>query len=226
MVENNIQTTQLDAQGVEALLSGALILSKHAELGPKVFILPFGDMVKVFNPKKGLTHRHWYPKYRQFIDNAFELEARHIQTVHIRHIYHFVDRDAYAVRYTPLPGRDLRSLMEHNTETLMPMLFDFMVSLHDKGIYFRGLHLGNIVYCDAGGLGIIDMADMRFKRRPLGMMHRVRNMAHMVKRPEDQALFRQYGWQRLLEDYCQVAHIIGWKRKWLDVLGKVYMRRM
>lgn len=222
MVENNIQISELDAKAFEALLKDALILSRHGILGPKVFILPFGDIVKVFNPKKGLTRRHWHPKYRQFIENAAQLHIRHIKTVAIRHIYHLSERDAYAVRYTPLAGRDLRSLMPGNMPILMPTLLDFMASLHDKGIYFRGLHLGNILNCDTGGLGIIDMADMRFKNGSLNMAYRVRNLAHMVKRPEDCTLFESYGLTRLLDEYCAHAGIRGLTRIWFNILVNVY----
>lgn len=222
MRANNIQTTKLDAKGVEALMADAIILSSHAVFGPKVFILPFGDIIKVFNPKSGFTRRHWHPKYLQFIENAAALHAHHIKTVTIHHIYHFKDRDAYAVRYTPLPGRDLRSLMAQNTDALMPVLLDFMASLHEKGIYFRGLHLGNILLCDSGGLGIIDMADMRFKRWSLGMQARVRNIAHMVKRPEDRGLFQAYGLDKLLAQYCDIARITGLHRTWFNLCWKYY----
>lgn len=223
MVANNIQTTALDAKGVDALMADAIILSRHAVLGPKVFILPFGDIVKVFNPKAGITRRHWHPKYQQFIDNAAALHALHIKTVVIHHIYYFTERKAYAVRYTPLGGRDLRSLMPQNTESLMITLLDFMATLHAKGIYFRGLHLGNILHCESGGLGVIDMADMRFKRTALGMAYRVRNIAHMIKRPEDRALFEAYGIDRLLAQYCDIALITGLHRRWFYFLAKYYI---
>lgn len=223
MVANNIQTTVLDNQAVEALMADAIVLSSHGVFGPKVFILPFGDIVKVFNPKSGITRRHWHPKYQQFIDNAAALKAHRINTVSIHHIYHFAERQAYAVRYTPLAGRDLRSLMPQNTETLMVTLLDFMALLHSKGIYFRGLHLGNVLLCESGGLGIIDMADMRFKRSALGMAYRVRNIAHMIKRPEDQALFEAYGIERLLAQYCDIAHITGLSRVWFNIFAKYYI---
>jgi hypothetical protein len=223
VAENNIQTTDLDARAVEALLADALILSTHSSFGPKVFVLPFGDMVKVFNPKAGLTKRHWRPKYKQFIDNAITLRALHIKTVMVHHIYHFKERGTYAVRYTPLPGRDLRGLMPQNTASLMPTLLDFMATLHEKGVYFRGLHLGNILLCDQGGLGVIDMADMRFKRRALDMGLRVRNIAHMIKRPEDRALFESYGIQTLFTQYCELAHIRGLRRLWFNFLAKKHL---
>lgn len=222
MQVNNIQTTVLDAEATQALMADAVILSRHAILGPKVFILPFGDIVKVFNPKSGVTRRHWRPKYLQFIENAQKLHALHINTVNIHHIYCLADRKAYAVRYTPLPGRDLRSLMAHNTDTMISQLLDFMVTLHDKGIYFRGLHLGNVLLCDAGGLGIIDMADMRFKRSALGLLYRVRNIAHMVHRPEDQALFQSYGMKKLLAQYCDIARITGLRRRLFMFLAACY----
>ncbi|MOA52408.1 hypothetical protein D3C78_1757000 [compost metagenome] len=54
-------------------------------------------------------------------------------------------------------------------------------SLHQSGIYFRSLHLGNIVVTPEGKLGLIDVADMRFLRSPLSARLVKRNLQHFAR---------------------------------------------
>ena len=57
--------------------------------------------------------------------------------------------------------------------------------LHERGVYFRSLHLGNVVQTPQGELGLIDIADMKTQRRALGRTQRKRNFAHMLRYAED-----------------------------------------
>ena len=54
-----------------------------------------------------------------------------------------------------------------------------MRRLHDEGIYFRSLHLGNVVLTPQGELGLIDIADVRLHRGPLTRFWRKRNLRRM-----------------------------------------------
>ncbi len=55
----------------------------------------------------------------------------------------------------------------------------FVIGLHDKGIYFRSLHLGNVVCTPDGRLGLIDFSDLRIHPWSLGNYLRARNMRRM-----------------------------------------------
>ena len=71
--------------------------------------------------------------------------------------------------YAPLPGSSLSQLAKQpdfSWTTILPELIGFVRELHRKGIYFRSLHLGNIILTPQGSLGLIDIADMRFLDRP------------------------------------------------------------
>jgi hypothetical protein len=56
----------------------------------------------------------------------------------------------------------------------------FVIGLHAKGIYFRSLHIGNVVLTPDERLGLIDFADLRIHPWPLGRYLRARNMRRMV----------------------------------------------
>ncbi|MDR2786960.1 MAG: hypothetical protein LBD06_01125 [Candidatus Accumulibacter sp.] len=95
-----------------------------------------------------------------------------------------VQRDA--VRYWPLEGVTLRALLQRGldaeSERRTKRLFtDFVIHLHSLGIYFRSLHLGNVVLTPAGELGLIDFSDLRVYRPPLSIFMRRRNIRRMLE---------------------------------------------
>lgn len=51
--------------------------------------------------------------------------------------------------------------------------------LHRKGIYFRSLHLGNVILTPNGEFGLIDFSDMRIYPWPLPKFMRVRNIRRL-----------------------------------------------
>jgi len=86
--------------------------------------------------------------------------------------------------YTPLPGESIESLhcrSPNETRELLPALAAFVRTLHNRGVYFRSLHLGNILYLGHSKFGLIDVLDMQFKRGPLNRWLVRRNLAHLTK---------------------------------------------
>ena len=78
----------------------------------------------------------------------------------------------------------------------------YLACLHEQGIYFRTLHLGNIVLGHDGHLALIDIADVRFARRSLRRWVRRRNFRNVLRYREDRpwlskeaatAFWRGYG---------------------------------
>ncbi|HZJ92281.1 MAG TPA: toluene tolerance protein, partial [Thiopseudomonas sp.] len=55
----------------------------------------------------------------------------------------------------------------------------------DLGVYFRSIHLGNVVLTPECELGLIDISDMKIFRRPLSKWQRKRNFEHMVRDERD-----------------------------------------
>jgi serine/threonine protein kinase len=84
--------------------------------------------------------------------------------------------------YRPLPGQSLRALLSMSVAStaLMYQIGSFIAHLHERGIYFRSLHPGNIIV-DIDRLGLIDLLDMRFQGRPLSRWQRRRNWLHFLR---------------------------------------------
>lgn len=95
-----------------------------------------------------------------------------------------IQRDA--VHYAPLADNTLRELIRSGCrrrgQELKVAFTRFVIGLHDNGIYFRSLHLGNIVYA---GNGLIDFADLRIHPWALGKYLRTRNVKRMLDMEEE-----------------------------------------
>src|SRR5690606_25186177 len=83
--------------------------------------------------------------------------------------------------YQPLPGTSLETLFKAAPQKigqLLPGLARFILNLHRKGIYFRSLHLGNVLQISENNFGLIDFLDLTQKRRKLNAWETKRNLEH------------------------------------------------
>lgn len=169
-----------------ALREGAQVLEADGT-GDKVLRLGDGSMLKLFRRKRLITSAAWYPYAKRFADNCRTLAERAIPCPRVRQVYRIAEIARDAVHYDPLPGHTLRQLLEHphSDDRLRAQLGGFIAQLHEKGIYFRSAHLGNVVLTPEGELGLIDIADLRTYRRALPKRLRLRNFKHMLRYPQD-----------------------------------------
>lgn len=158
------------------------VLEKDSH-GPKVIRLPNGELLKIFRSRRNPLLARLRPDARRFAERAERLQALGIATPDIRECA-WIDRHAAvsACLYAPLAGLPLDKLFRDarsEFDDLLPALAAYILKLHRLGIYFRSLHLGNILRTPDGDFGLIDFLDLRFKRRPLGRMLVRRNFAHL-----------------------------------------------
>lgn len=171
-----------------ALRAGAQVLERDRH-GDKVLQLADGSYLKLFRRKRLISSTAWYPYAKRFADNARALAERGIPCPSVIGLYRIPGASRDAVHYHPLAGRTLRELVRSGADTagLREQLGRFVAGLHEAGIYFRSLHLGNIVLTPSGDLGLIDIADLRAGRRPLPPHRRRRNLQHLLRDESDRA---------------------------------------
>ncbi len=177
-----------------ALIAGAAVLERDRH-GDKVLRLADGSYLKLFRRKRLISSAAWYPYAQRFADNALALAERRIPCPEVLGLYRIPAIRRDAVRYRPLAGRTLRQLIGEGAETagLRERLGGFVARLHAAGIYFRSLHLGNIVLTPSGELGLIDIADLRAGGRPLPPHRRRRNLQHLLRDAADRAWLQAGG---------------------------------
>ncbi len=182
----------MEYQDFLALKAGAEVLEADLH-GEKVLRLTDGSMFKLFRRKRLITSAAWYPYAQRFVDNAAALREKGIPVPCVIAAMRIPSVKRDAVHYLPLEGVTLRQLirqgLDPKTEQALKKRFtEFVMHLHTLGIYFRSLHLGNVILTPSGELGLIDFSDLRIYRRSLPVFMRRRNIQRML------GIDRERGW--------------------------------
>lgn len=152
--------------------------------GDKVLLLADGTYLKLFRVKRLFSAARFYPYSKRFVKNVRKLMEKGIPTVTVVEAYRIPSIGRTAVHYYPLTGKTLRKLGKLDM-IIANKLGKFIRELHEKGVYFRSLHLGNIVVSQENRLGLIDVADMKIGKAPLSEELRLRNFQHIARYRED-----------------------------------------
>jgi len=201
----------------ENLIAGAELL-KSDGYGPKVYRRTDSTYIKLFRQKRVLSLSNLWPYVKRFRSNSLELKKRHIDTVTVLELYNCQEIERTIVTYSELKGELLRSaLSKQDSPMLAQQLAAFIAELHKKGIYFRSIHLENIVLQPNGKFGLIDIADMRIRYYSLNPLRRARNLCHMLKYQEDNGLLSVNGkLDSFLNNYLASAQL-GFINKYLFI---------
>ncbi|MGC6371674.1 O-antigen ligase family protein [Pseudomonas sp. S2.OTC.A_B10] len=197
----------LKPQDFEQLCANAHVIEADG-LGPKVLRLEDGSFLKLFRPRRWYTSGSFNPYSERFASNSEQLRALGIPSPVILNLYQLTDASS-AVSYQPLPGLTLRQALQSLDSSLRESLIErfggFMAQLHERGVYFRSLHLGNVLLMDDGEFGLIDVADMRIYPSALRNALRQRNLRHMQRYPQDRNWLFEAHFEQLANGYASVA---------------------
>ncbi|MDP2154041.1 MAG: toluene tolerance protein [Methylotenera sp.] len=192
----------------DQMISGGEVLEQD-ERGYKVIKLSSGDILKVFRLRRQLSGARIYSNARKFARNAERLKALGVNTVHIKQLYHFEHSTNTAVLYSPLVGFTLKKLLEGDllNQEMVFELGRYVATLHQLGIHFRSLHMGNIVITPEGEYGLIDISDMSIYPWPLFGNTRARNFKHLTRYPDDIIKLGESSWESFKEGYLSNAKL-------------------
>ncbi|MGG5287659.1 toluene tolerance protein [Pseudomonas shirazensis] len=191
-----------------ALREGATVLEADGT-GDKVLRLADGSMLKLFRRKRLLSSAAWYPYAQRFADNCRHLQERQIPCPVVKAVYRISAIERDAAHYAPLPGQTLRQVLAEpaDHDQLRAQLGRFIAILHERGVYFRSAHMGNVVLTPEGELGLIDIADLRIFRRPLRKSQRLRNFKHMLRYPQDRQWLLDAGDSSFVDGYLAAQQL-------------------
>ncbi|OWQ40992.1 polymerase [Pseudomonas lactis] len=202
-----MKVQNLKPAAFEQLCSNAHVIEADG-LGPKVLRLEDGSFLKLFRPRRWYTSGSFNPYSERFASNSEQLRTLGIPTPHILGLYRLNDASS-AVRYTPLPGLTLRQALQSLDSSLRESLVErfgrLMAQLHERGVYFRSLHLGNVLLMDDGEFALIDVADLRIYPSSLRYALRQRNLRHMQRYPQDRNWLFETHFEQLVKGYASVA---------------------
>lgn len=206
----NTTMLNLDSKSYNTLTEDGRIIEADG-LGPKVIQLKDKSFFKIFRRKSIISSSSIIPYAKRFAANSEQLNKLGIIAPEILAIYKLYNGST-AVQYNPLPGETLRKkLHESKSETEKALLTQqfgcFLAELHKKGIYFRSLHLGNVLLLPSGKFGLIDLADMKISGRPLSRSMRIRNLKHMQRYAEDKSWLFETHLDSLISGYSKISPI-------------------
>jgi tRNA A-37 threonylcarbamoyl transferase component Bud32 len=183
------------------LREGAEILSKD-NFGEKVLRLRDGSILKLFRVKHLISSARLCPYSLRFVRNAQRLLALNIPTVEVVNYFKIPSIKRTAVQYKKLEGETLPHYLNYNaiTKEMAHKLGVFVSTLHNKGVYFRSVHLENILVLPDNSFGLIDISDMKIYPHSLRLRKRKGNFNHFTRlkshfnmlKPESQAFILAY----------------------------------
>ena len=175
------------------------------ERGIKVTLLPDGNILKVFRLRRLLSSGLIYSMAYRFCRNAKRLQKLGIATVEVIEVAQIKNCHLKTVKYVPLAGKTVREMLKTGefNEIMAIALGEFMAELHQKGIYFRSLHCGNIVKTTQG-FGLIDIADLKIYPWTLWQSTRKRNFNRLWRYQEDLEQLNKFGGQQAIMQACLV----------------------
>lgn len=198
----------MSAQALQQIITESRVLEADLN-GPKVLESADGQIIyKLFRRKRWFSSALLWPYAVRFVRNARRLQSLGFSTIEVRQVYRCRELGYHLLTYDKLPGQSVRDLLRESAQVaLFARLGRFIAQLHAGGVYFRSLHLGNLLVAPQGSLALIDIADMRFFRRPLSASQRLRNFQPLLNRVDDHGLITPESWQLLVEAYATAAGI-------------------
>jgi len=198
---------QISEQNYQTLIQGAELL-KRDKYGDKVWRLSDGRIAKLFRVKRRLSSARIFSYAKRFRRNSLILQKRGIQTITVDELVECKAIERQIVIYHYLAGETLSEILTDQPDSpeLIVKLAQYLAMLHARGIYFRSVHTGNIVRCENGELGIIDISDMRFSVFPLSVRKCARNFHHMLRYPFESGVINAFGTERFIHAYLAVTN--------------------
>ena len=192
------------AQELESWLTSGKVLEQDAR-GAKVVALENGLYLKIFYTRRNPLLARLMPSARRFQRNTETLQACGIAAPNVSETFWINKaRGLSACLYQPLPGQSLEQIYLKDRvgfTARIPAIADFFKFLHNRGIYFRSLHLGNILELPNGKFGLIDCLDLQRKRTPLSPPLIRRNLAHLENYLQRRGLLAEFPWRALMDAY-------------------------
>ncbi|MCQ4291426.1 MULTISPECIES: toluene tolerance protein [Stutzerimonas stutzeri subgroup] len=192
------------ADELESWLASGRVLEQDAR-GAKVVALENGLYLKIFYTRRNSLLARLAPSARRFQRNTETLQACGISAPNVSEIFWINKaRGLSACLYHPLPGQSLEQIYLKDRAGFIariPAVAEFFKLLHNRGIYFRSLHLGNILELPNGKFGLIDCLDLQRKRGPLSSSLIRRNLAHLENYLQRRGLLAEFPWRALMDAY-------------------------
>jgi len=182
---------------------------------PALMLTQEQQVVKFFYRRKFISTSLLIPQAKRFRSNSIKLKQLGITAPDVSELIYCPDIPVHMAVYEYLKGDDFRVLCSRNDYQCIDRLPSYIALLHERGVYFRAIHLGNVLQLDEDELALVDITDLSVRRK-LTIFQRARNIAHLFNSVEDKLLFANYGIRRFLDAYYGSVNLTNGDIRWLE----------
>ena len=136
---------KLNQSQLESFINQNIMLSGTRER-PGLMLTTANEMVKPFYRRKFISSRTFLPQAKRFAANSWKLLEKKIPAPVVKEVIYCPDYPVHMVVYNRIDGRDLRELCAEQGNDLISLVPAYLAELHRLGIFFRAIHLGNLIY--------------------------------------------------------------------------------
>jgi serine/threonine protein kinase len=188
---------------------------------PKVFEKNGNTIIKLFYPKKSkLSSDRIRPRAMRFYHNVKLLQKYGYNAPVVTKVQFCPDLKIYLMYYAKIQGCDVRNLAKNGKLDIIRHVAHLLANLHTNGIFFRSVHLENLLYQPDGQFALLDVTDVRFKRKALTFYSRYRNLKHLLQEPHDRDVWQAFGVNDFMNEYFKSANLSTYSRSILSYLIK------
>lgn len=206
---------QISEPQFRLLTQNAKLLSGSKDK-PKVLETQDNLIIKLFHPRKLFTSAKFYSHARRFKKNSERLLKAGIHSVAVQNILRCPSQNADIAVYEKVKGDAVREQVDKGNNDILHRLPHYLAELHQKGVFFRGIHLGNLIIQPNDSFCIIDHVGLKVKSRPLNLWQRARNLRHLLLDRNDHHIFKTFGYQHFITQYLQSLQLCKFKTQLLQ----------
>ena len=160
-------------------------VEKANDLGHRKTFHKKNEIIKIFNVRGYISSGFFNTYASRIIKNSIKLKDHEISSIEITNELTFQYNNRLSgVSYKYIPGKTYRDLGNKITKEMITDLAKYISIIHKKGIYFRAMHLGNILLHNKK-LFLIDIAKIHFYPWSLFIFTRARAFRRMIKYKDD-----------------------------------------
>ncbi|MCP5538271.1 MAG: hypothetical protein H7A51_18815 [Akkermansiaceae bacterium] len=217
---------QMTTQELDSLCRNGTAIDSQGGY-PCVVIHPDQTITKIWAIKKRFFSSNTLSHYAtRFVNNAARLAALGIRVPEILEHAKVENSHIRVVKYKSLPGKSMRELLKEDPDQVdIPDLCRFIFSLHELGILYRSIHLGNIIQTAPGEYGLIDFTDVKFYNKPVPLLRRAANLAFPLRYDKDAKRIKKAKLPKILKSYLALLKLDKAHKKEFKQHFKHYKKR-
>lgn len=192
----------------EQLVEGANVLEPGNQ-GPRVYLTPDNKVIKVFRPKRRLSSNLLAPYALRFKRASERLDQLGLIAAAVERLGRCREMNFHFVIYPLIPGSPVRELDTNpdKQREAMVRLPAYFCQLHHQGVFFKGFHLGNIIWQTNERFALIDFQSIKMRKKAISIKDRQKFFSNILRYPEDYQLIKQAGIEHFFAQYLQCSQL-------------------